>query len=85
MTRSIELKSITKTEDSQFLSRLTHFEHFLNNKNKRYCFCLTAQRIQTIIASIRHVKLIRSGRRLLNFVLLNDLMNFRNENFKEEK
>ena len=39
--RSIELKSITRTEDSYFLSRLTHFEHFLNNENERHCFYLT--------------------------------------------
>ena len=40
MTWSIELKLITRTEDLHFLSRLTHFEHFLNNEDKRHCFCL---------------------------------------------
>ena len=53
ITRSIELKSIMRTEDSHFLSRLIHSEHLLNNENKWYCFCLTIQRIQTIIAIIR--------------------------------
>ena len=42
MTRSIELKSITKIKDSYFWSRLTYFEHFLNNEDKRHYFCLTA-------------------------------------------
>ena len=51
MIGSIELKSIIRTEDSHFLSRLTHFEHFLNNINKRYCFYLTAQRTQKSIAT----------------------------------
>ena len=83
--RSIELKSITKTKDLHFLSRLTHFQHFLNNKKKRHCFCSTAQRTQTINIIIQKIKLMRSAQPLLNFVLLNNIMNFRNKNFKEEK
>ena len=83
ITWSIELKSITKTEDLHFLSRLIYFEQFLNNEDKRHCFCLAAQRTQTIIIIIRQVKSMRLTRRLLNFVLLSDMMNLRNENFKK--
>ena len=39
--RSIKLESITEIKDSHFLPRLTHFEYFLNNEDKRHCFCLT--------------------------------------------
>ena len=85
MIRSIELKSITRIEDSHFLSRLIYFEHFLNNENKRHCFCLTAQRTQTIIAIIRKIKSMRSTTRLLNSVLFNNMINFRDEDFKKEK
>ena len=85
ITRSIELKSIMETENLHFLSRLTHFEQFLNNKDKRYCFYLTAQRIQTIIAIIRQIESMRSMKRLLNFVSLSDMMNLRDEDFKEER
>ena len=81
--QSMKLKSITKTEDSAFLSRLTHSEHFLRNKDKRHCFYLTAQRTQTIIIIIRQVELIWSARRLLSVILLNDMTNLRDENFKE--
>ena len=85
MTRSIKLKSITRTEDSHFLSRLTHFEHFLNNENKRHCFCAAAQRTQTIIKTIRQVKSMRSTKCLLSSLLLSDMINLQNEDFKKEK
>ena len=85
MTRSIELKSITKTGDSHFLSCLIYFERFLNNEDKRYCFCLTAQRTQTIIAMTRQIELMRSTKSLLSFVLFNNMINFQNENIEEER